>query len=474
VTTLVLLVLLAAPDDTALAGTAYREAVDAVREARYDDAVAKLQEAIRVEPRETDRLQYRDKEGRQLHAYYPHFVWSQARILQARAEKTPARQRQLYREALTHLDLTSHPQAAALVDTARKELAEVEKIAPPPSPEAQLDPIRRQIRELCDQEKFVDALRLLPTRKDLLDQVPGAEARLIETIHGHRRTVLERYERNLSLGLETVAVTSPLEKPEAIPLLLLPALPPSTVAEKAEGRFAWLQDFLETYRKEIALLRNPAAGTVDDLLLSARAFEQSARAALTVESSAGFRAALNVAQAIRASRLRELSSGKDDATLARLLGDSEAALRDLRKLLPAPDPGVLAPYDERLKGFRHGLQVREQGRARLQAWPSRAEKAFVASMADPEALKALAREASSLQDHPAWSGASAGTRARVLFDAAVVEAVVALLEGDPLSALPERTTSNLRLAKNLDPGVRAAWQGRLSPKLDAWIDAAGR
>jgi hypothetical protein len=474
VTLLTLLVLLAARDDTALAGTAYREAVEAVRQARYDDAVAKLQEAIRYEPRETERLQYRDKEGRQLHAYHPHFVWSQARVLQARAEKTPARQRQLYREALTHLDLTSHPQAAALVDTARMELAEVEKIAPPPSPEAQLDPLRRQIRELCDQEKFVDALRLLPQRKEILDQVPGADARLIETIHGHRKTVLERYERNLALGLETVAVTSPLEKPEAIPLLLLPALPPATVTEKPEGRFAWLQDFLETYRKEIPLLRNPAAAPVEDLVRSARAFEGSARAARTVESPAGFRAAVNVAQTIRASRLGELSSGKDDAVLARLLTDSETALRDLRKLLPANEVGVLAPFDERLKGFRDGLQVREQGRARLQAWPSRAEKTFAASMADADALKTLAREASSLQDHPAWAGASAGTRARVLFDSAVLEAVAALLEGDALSGLPERTTSNLRLAKSLDPGVRAAWQGRLSPKLDAWIDSAGR
>jgi tetratricopeptide (TPR) repeat protein len=474
VTWLTLLVLLAARDDTAQAGTAYREAVDAVNQARYEDAVAKLQEAIRFEPRETERLQYRDKEGRQLHAYHPHFVWSQARVLQARAEKSPARQRQLYREAITHLDLTSHPQAAALLDTAKKELTEVEKLAPPPTADTLVDAVRREVGELCDQERFVDALRLIPLKKDVLDPVPGSDARLIEMIQGHRKTVLDRYERNLSLGLETIAVTPPLEKLESVPLLLLPTLPPATVIEKPEGRFAWLQEFLALYQKELALLRNPAAATLEDLQRSAREFEQSACAALAAGSLPGFRAALNVGHSLRTSRLRELSSGRDDVALGRLLTDSDQSLRELRKALPEKEGGVLAPFAERLRAAREGLQLRDAGRARLQAWPGRAEQAFGPAMADPDALKALAREASALQDHPAWPAAPAGTRARVLFDSAVIEAIAALLDGDALSGLPEQTSSKLRAASRLDPAVRAPWKGRLSPKLDAWIDSATR
>ncbi|HLH29450.1 MAG TPA: hypothetical protein VKW77_11060, partial [Acidimicrobiales bacterium] len=68
-----LLAVLLACDDTALAGAAYQEAEAALRESKYDAAVRKAQEALRLEPKETDRLLYRDREGRQRIAYYPHY-----------------------------------------------------------------------------------------------------------------------------------------------------------------------------------------------------------------------------------------------------------------------------------------------------------------------------------------------------------------------------------------------------------------
>ena len=91
-------------------------------------------------------------------------------------------------------------------------------------------------------------------------------------------------------------------------------------------------------------------------------------------------------------------------------------------------------------------------------------------MSDPEALKELAREASSLEDLPSWSDAPAKSRARVLFDSALLEAVAALLDGDALSSLPERTTSRIRHARALDSDVRKPWAGRLSPKLERWLE----
>jgi Flp pilus assembly protein TadD len=69
---LLLLLSLALGDDAAVAGAAYREAQDALRLGRCEDAVAKLQEALRAEPKETEKLLYRDREGRHREAYYPH------------------------------------------------------------------------------------------------------------------------------------------------------------------------------------------------------------------------------------------------------------------------------------------------------------------------------------------------------------------------------------------------------------------
>src|SRR5688500_10938432 len=114
--TILLLVLLGTFDD-AQAGAACRAGSDAVREGRYEDAVVKLQEALRNQPRETDRLQYRDRDGLHKEPYYPHYIWAQARALQARTEKDPTRQRQLLREAMTHLDLTQHPSGKEMLKT---------------------------------------------------------------------------------------------------------------------------------------------------------------------------------------------------------------------------------------------------------------------------------------------------------------------------------------------------------------------
>src|SRR5438067_8502850 len=129
---LLLISVLAARDDAAAAGAAYRDGLEALRANRCDDAVAKFQMALKCEPRETDRLQYRDRDGRHKEPYYPHYYWSQARALQARSEADPARQRQLYREAVTHLELTGHADAAAALASVKAELAVVEKLASTP------------------------------------------------------------------------------------------------------------------------------------------------------------------------------------------------------------------------------------------------------------------------------------------------------------------------------------------------------
>src|SRR5262245_5703430 len=125
--TLLLFVLLSACNDDAQAGAAYLAAAEAVREGKHEEAIVKLGEGLRYQPPETERLKDRDLDGLNIEAYYPHYVWAETRVAQARIEKDSARQRQFLREAVTHLDLTQHPSGPELLKTVKGDLAAVEK-----------------------------------------------------------------------------------------------------------------------------------------------------------------------------------------------------------------------------------------------------------------------------------------------------------------------------------------------------------
>ena len=142
--------------------------------------------------------------------------------------------------------------------------------------------------------------------------------------------------------------------------------------------------------------------------------------------------------------------------------------------MPETEADSLANFAGRLRASRADFDSRGQTRTRLQAWIERTGRAFAKSMADADLLKELAREASALETLPAWTEAPALSRARVLFDSALLEAVAALLDGEPLAGLPDRTISKIRRARALDPDVRKPWKGRLSPKLEKWIEELDR
>lgn len=445
---------LAVAADEAQAGAAYKEAIEAVRVGRYEEAVSRLQEAIRHEPRETDRLQYRDREGRHTEAYYPHYVWSQARALQARGETGLARRRELLREAITHLDLTRHPKAAAMLDTVKAELAEIEKTAATPTTaDESIVALRRRIEGLCDQEKFVEAARAAAAEKALLDRFPAEGPHLRQTIENHRNAVVARYARSLDLALETVAAAPALDQPEAIPRLLEPWLLPPSVSESPERRFVWLKEFLATVKAQL-----PAT-----TLVSAKAFEASASKGQEAGLPSGTRAASAIAQAVR---LRALAACRDDARLEALLADCEEAFRR-SDAKTRPDS-----YGARLKEIRERLRERTALRDDLARWVRRAEGAFAdrATMADPQALLAIVRELSPLEECAAWTEAAAGLRARGLFARALLEVVAALLEGEP----PPQVSAGVKAARALDPDVDLPWKSRLSPKLQRWLDQIDR
>jgi hypothetical protein len=463
-----LLAVLLCCDDTALAGAAYQEAQEALREAHYDDAVRKLQEALRLEPRETDRLLYRDRQGRQKVAYFPHFLWAEARTLQARDEKDPQARTRLLREALTHLDLTSHPSAGERREAVKKDLALAEKAAAaaaaPPEPDPALLALRADVAALSNQERFEDARDRLERDKELLDRTPGERDQIGAVIESRRQAVVARYERTLTVALETAAATSPLEKPDLILSLLQTAVLPTAVLRVQEGRFLWLRDFLALYAREVPVIRRPDDVDLPRLLGSARAFDTSAAKAIEAGSVPAYRMAARVADVLRDHRLAALWIAADEAALDRLLADEDLAVRS-REALLLKSPELVAPRRESLKAARLRLEERRALVRELQAWTGRAEKSLDdrSTMSDPAALRAIAREQSSLEQKPRWIEMTDAVQGRVIFDRAVLDLVADALGADGANAA--ETAARLRKAKHLSPGIETAWVDRLSPKL---------
>ncbi len=480
---LLLLVLLATADDDAAAGAAYRAAEEAARQGRHEEAVAKLQEALRNQPRENDRLKYRDRDGLHLEPYFPHFLWAQTRATQARAEKDVSRQRQLIREAITHLELTHHPSGPELLKTAKEELAAVEKSAfASDEVRAAVAALAQKIKGLCDKENFEEAGRVVAGEKALLDPFPAERAQLLELVESRRSAVLTRYEKTLDLALDTVAVAPPIDKPDTIPQLLLPGLPPRTVGAAPDGRSVWLQEFLSTVQDHLADLRSLKETEGPKVLSCAKAFEQSAARALQSGTFSGFRAAASIAVAVRWSRIQSLSGGKDDAQLDFLLSDSEEAALKLDKSL-----GRTKEYDAYRSGILvpHLMRVREEwakfrrrtGLTRdVARWAGRADQVLTqrTSMASPEALRAVAKELAPLEEVPAWKDTPASLRARALFARSLLEAVAILLDAEPAPGALDRAAAGVKAARALDPRVDDLWKDKLSPKLKTWLDRLDR
>jgi len=476
---LLLLLALSWRDNAAEAGAAYREAQEALADARYEVAIRKLQEALRLEPRETDRLLFRDREGRQKIAYYPHWVWSQTRAAQSRAEKNPQQKIQLLREALTHLELSDHPSARELAEPLRRDLAALEKAAAAaPDVDPALTLLRTEISACLDQERFEEALALASKDQAPLDRSPTDREALIETIEGRRRSVLARYDRAMALALETVALASPVDKAETIPLLEAALVPPSVL--RTPGAPArWLQDFIALYRARLPLLKQLDGVKDSEAIEAAKAFDEAAGKALDAVLFPGFRASSHIADAIRETRLAGLWSAGDDVRLEAVLADFDRALQRREERLAAVPKESKKAYGTQVLGrlllscdrARERLRDRRQLDQDLREWLRRAQTALVdpATMSEPARLRDLAKEEIVLEQRPRWSEAAPAVEAQVLFARSVLDLVAAILTGETGELLRDQAGARIRKSRTLDPGVDAAWNDRLSPKVRAWL-----
>jgi hypothetical protein len=477
-----LLLVLFCCDDAAQAGAAYRDALEAIRKKTYDDAIAKLQEALRYQPRETDRLIYRDRDGRHREAYYPHYFWAQARSLQARGEANAAQRQEHLREAQLHLELSEHPETAGALESVKREITDLEKAtAPPPALDPALTALRVQIATLCDQERFGEASRIIARESALLDRNAPDRAQLLDMIDRRRSMVLARHDRALLLTLETLSSASPLDSPETIPPMIQPVQLPATVTETPAPVYRWLQEFQALFEGELPTLRNPDAAGFRPLLDCAGAFDRSASRACAAGTFAGFRAAMNVSDSLRTTRLALLKDGRDDAQLTRAVADWEQSLSKREPLLAACAAAkgeaeayrttVLAPRRAALSKIRERMEQRTRLRQDLDLWISGSEQLLEdrTTMAHPSPLRTALRDASSLEAAAVWEEIGPGPRSKALYSHAVLELVLGLLEDAPADPLRERVGALLRSARALDPDVDKLWKDRLSPKLKAWL-----
>ncbi|MBV8880428.1 MAG: hypothetical protein JO332_10720, partial [Planctomycetaceae bacterium] len=290
----------------------------------------------------------------------------------------------------------------------------------------------------------------------------------------------------MTLALETVAASSPLDQPESIAQLIRPVLPPATVADKPDPKGVWLREFLQLFEKELPILHSPDRCPTADLLRCAARFEASALRAGEAGSFAGFRASVNVADALCAARVALLSSGRDDDELEQVVQEWQKSLGARETFMsrgPAPADeveryrqGGLAPRSAALKKSKERLESRSRLGKDLEAWGARARKALEdpATMTRPAALRSLAQEGAGLEGSGAWTEISRERRADALFLRGLLELVLGFLEGTPADKLREGSGALFRAARGLDPEAGKPWQGRLSPKIEAWLNAIPR
>lgn len=456
-------------DEASMAGAAYRDALEALKQSRYDDAVARLQEALRHEPRETDKLLYRDREGRHDDPYHPHLVWSKVRALQAKDEPNPANRVKLLREAVTHLELTE-VKADAQLDALKRDLADAEKLASAPAPADDAAAAqRRALIALCDQERFEEALAAA-------EKAVTERAALIELIEERRRPVLTRYEQAMTSALEAVAVTSAVEKPDAIPRILQPALLPASVAARPGPRPSWYREFVALCEKQLPQLRTMAQEKDESVKSAARTFDAWAEAGADAGWLPAFRASAHLADVLRSSRLAALDAGADDARLERVLVDLEEAMKGreavlLRNAASAPElrncrEGFVTPGIAQARKSRDRREARVRLRGDLKTGIAESERVLSdpARMGRPSDLRSCARRLAGCQEGPAWAELEPAVRARGLFIRGLLELMAAILDGGDQADLRDPLAS-LRAARDLDSAAGKDWEERLSPKL---------
>jgi hypothetical protein len=471
---------LLARGDAAQAGAAYKQGLDELKRGRYEEAARKFAEALAHVPQETDKLLYRDDEGRHADPYYPHYGWAQARARQAEAEPAAGRKRRLLEEAVAHLGLSRHPSAAKALEEARATLEALDRAAaapPPPDPAAAaLAALAAKVEDLCARQRFEEAREAVESERPLAASRPRETGALLRSVADRQAAALDGYRRLMDAALETVAATDPTGKPDPVLPLVRPALVPPWVRRDPGGPFGWLAGFADLCDRERAALRDAAALDPPAALRAADAFEHAAEGAAAAGSVPGFRAARAVAHAIRWARAQTLPAEEALEFLSEGDRASERCEEALRRDRGALEAGAAERYlrtelaAQALQ--RAGLRRALERRAALSSRVAEAERALSrrGTMADPDALRRVSSELEALESEPEFRDLPPGVRARALLGRALAEATAEFLEGADAGRVADRCGPLARRAFALDARADEGWRGRISPKLRAVLD----
>src|SRR5260221_6548945 len=241
------LVLAVEGDAVSEAGSAYRQAREALEAERYEQAVKLLETALKQVGDESDLLKYRDDTSRRRHSYYPYYEWGRARLLQSQTETSIFTQRDQLADAVSHLGQSRHPDASVKLEEARGKLEEVQKSI---ALDGSFNAVKTKIEVLGTNERFVEAFKehttaagLYKSRLKELDEVLAAlKIKQVATI--------VHYEQLLASRLNDIVLIDLATRGDSIAPMLAPAMVPPEVTLNPGPAFDWASKFIKLWVKE--------------------------------------------------------------------------------------------------------------------------------------------------------------------------------------------------------------------------------
>jgi hypothetical protein len=472
-----LILALALNDPVTEAGTAYRQALEALESENYEGAITLLRSALQRVGEESDQLKYRDSVARWRHPYYPHYEIARVRLLQAKQENSIFARRDLLKDAVSRLGQTRHPEGAHRLEEVKTQLGVVEKAI---ELDGSFASTKTRIEVLGTGERFEEALQQLEAAA-VAYLTRQKEIGDLRTSLKERQTALERrYEQVLSQRLGDVALTDPVAAGEAIAGILKPAQIPPEAVGKPGPPFEWLRKFIDLWEKNLETARRAADLSAEETNTIAGAFETAAQEALASGVPPGFRAARHVAHVIRLAKLNRIATGAEDTidtktAAAVVLAALETSARAAEALgrFPAGDAIVKTLENDvparrkQIEDLSKKITDGAKERARLTA-PIVAAEASLSdgdTLGDAAALSKLKNDLFELESEALFGTLTGRLRARALMAHALAEAMLAFLEGNAPARVVDRCRLPAWRAYGFDPKVDARWSGKLSPKL---------
>jgi len=474
---LVLILALLTGDPVTEAGTAYRQALEAVESENYEGAIQLLSGALQRVGEESDQLKYRDNVARRRHSYYPYYEWACARELQAQREASIFTRRDLLKDAVGRLAQTKHPDAPQKLESVKKKLEEVEKAI---ALDGSFSSTKTRIEVLGTGERFEEALQQIEEASKAYLTRDKEIRDLRISLKERQRVVERRYEQTLIQRLSDVLLTDPIVAGESISGILKSAQIPAEAVAKPGPAFVWLARFLDLWESSRESASKSAELSAEKINALAESFELLALEALTSNVSPGFRSARYIAHSVRLSRLNRIGTGAEDvidtqtvdaiALAAAKTAERAAAgvsklpeTDSMAKTLEADVPARQKAVDDLATQIRAG--AKERARLTEPIVTAEASLSNGEMLGDVKALAKVVTDLATLESEGNFGTLTNRLRARALMTHGMAEAMLAFLEGD----LREKVITRCRLfawrAYGFDPNVEARWAGKLSPKM---------